>query len=46
MRGLFVFGKGTEVGTMKRKSGWVLLAGCVTLLMAGVIYAWSVLKRR
>lgn len=29
---------------MKGKSGWVLLAGCVTLLMAGVIYAWSVLK--
>lgn len=29
---------------MKGKRGWVLLAGCVTLLMAGVIYAWSVLK--
>ena len=29
---------------MKGKSGWVLLTGCVTLLMAGVIYAWSVLK--
>lgn len=29
---------------MKGKRGWVLLTGCVTLLMAGVIYAWSVLK--
>lgn len=29
---------------MKGKRGWVLLVGCVTLLMAGVIYAWSVLK--
>ena len=29
---------------MKGKRGWVLVMGCVTLLMAGVIYAWSVLK--
>lgn len=29
---------------MKAKRGWVLLMGCITLLMAGVIYAWSVLK--